>query len=162
MSIEAAGAYSPDIIYGQLTMPFANKPTSVNAHTSYDKTEEDENTTGVMPTKAISSGDLYNNKSRMLASVQEIRNTRGIDLNKNLLSKIEMPEWVEFPPESPVDLFRLSSFNKKSNIIYDAVQNGYSTDEAVAISKAHVAYATAARMPQNPVRALLNTDYIVE
>ena len=39
MSIDISGPYSPDTIYGQLTMPFAEKPVHINSHTPYDEDE---------------------------------------------------------------------------------------------------------------------------
>ena len=42
MSTEAIGAYSPDTVYGQLTSPFTPQKIKINAHTPYDKVDENE------------------------------------------------------------------------------------------------------------------------
>ena len=42
MSTESIAPYSPNTVYGQLTSPFTPKQITINAHTPYDKVDENE------------------------------------------------------------------------------------------------------------------------
>ena len=42
METNSIGAYSPDVVYGQLSAPFMPKTITVNAHTPLDKENAEE------------------------------------------------------------------------------------------------------------------------
>lgn len=153
MNIDTSGGYSPDKIYGQLTMPFLNKPVTINAHTPYDNANN--------TAQAVSKSNFYNNKSEMMVSIEKIRKSKGIELDESLKTDIGIKEPVEFPPESPVNSFNVSRYNDGKGVVYNALKNGYSASQSIVIGNAFKAYGKAATSNQNPVTSLLETGYKV-
>lgn len=138
MTIENVGAYSPDTVYGQLTMPFINKPVTINAHTPFDKEEENIQT-------SFSQADFQKNiHNAKWNSVEKIRNIEAYEVDENLKIDIGLVEMSEFPPESPVPGFQASTLLEGSGLVYEALRNGYPADKAIVFGKAQQAYAQVA------------------
>lgn len=152
MSIESVGAYSPDTIYGQLTMPFTNKPVHINAHTPLDK--EETNT-------VLTRNSFYNNQSEGKVSIEEIKDMKSLELNDNLKVDIGIKVAKEFPPEPKVGVFQQSAYTKGTGVVFDALKNGYTGSEAITIGNAYRAYKNAVTLGSNPVQTLLNTNFAV-
>ena len=127
MSIESVGAYSPDTIYGQLTMPFTNKPVHINAHTPLDK--EETNT-------VLTRNSFYNNQSEGKVSIEEIKDMKSLELNDNLKVDIGIKVAKEFPPEPKVGVFQQSAYTKGTGVVFDALKNGYTGSEAITMGNA--------------------------
>ena len=152
MSIESVGAYSPDTIYGQLTMPFKNKPVHINAHTPLDA--ESGNT-------VFTRKSFYNNQSEGKVSIEDIRNIKSLELDESLKVDIGIKVAKEFPPEPGVGVFQQSTYTKGNGVVFDALKNGYTGSEAITIGNAHKAYKNATSLGANPVQTLLNTNFAV-
>ena len=155
MSIDSIGVYSPDKIYGQLTMPFLNKPVTINSHTEYDEDSESD--------AVLSKESFYNNKSKMQVSIEEIRDMKGIQLDDKILTKVGPEVPTEFPPKfENIASFQLSSFNNGSGVVYEALQNGYTPNNAIVVGKAHQAYQNAAKHNfTDAIQNLVNLSYKV-
>ena len=153
MSIEINGAYSPDTIYGHLTMPFTNKPVHINAHTPLDEENTD---------MSITKGSFYNNLSEGMVSIEDIRDMKSLELDKSLKTDIGIVELKDFPPKPNVEVFQASAYTKQTGVVFDALKNGYTGSEAIKIGNAFSTYKNAAlSLGNNPVQTLLNTNFAV-
>ena len=152
MSIESLGAYSPNTIYGQLTMPFSNKPVTINSHTPYDEEDDDV---------VLTRNSFYNNNSKMQVSIEEIREMKGLELDDKIVTKVGT-EVKEFPPKNTIPSFQLSSYTSGSGVVFEALQNGYTGKTAIVVGKAFEAYQNAAKHNfSDVVKNLVNTNYQV-
>ncbi len=134
MNIDTTGAYSKDKIYGQLTMPFANKPVVINAHTPYDN--ENSNS-------AVSRADfLKNSQVQNRYTIKDILENNGIKLDDSLKTDIGIVEMKEFPPESGLATFNLTNLQNNSDVALNAIKNGYMPDRSIVVAKAYRAYNT--------------------
>ena len=152
MSIESVGAYSKDTIYGQLTMPFTNKPVHINAHTPLD--DEDGNV-------VLTKKSFYNNQSEGQVSIKDIRDMKSLELDESLKVDIGIKVAQDFPPKPNVEVFQQSAYTKGSGVVFSALKNGYTGSEAITIGNAYSAYRNAATLGNNPVQTLLNTNFAV-
>ncbi len=152
MSIESVGAYSKDTIYGQLTMPFTNKPVHINAHTPLD--EENGNT-------VLTKKSFYNNQSEGQVSIKEIRDMKSLELDDSLKVDIGIKQLQDFPPKPNVEVFQQTAYTKGTGVVFSALKNGYTGSEAITIGNAYNAYRNAASLGNNPVQTLLNTNFAV-
>ena len=156
MSIESVGAYSPDTIYGQLTMPFKNKPVHINAHTPLDA--ENGNT-------VLTRNSFYNNQSEGKVSIEDIRNIKSLELDDSLKVDIGIKVAKDFPPEPNVGVFQQSTYTKGNGVVFDALKNGY-TGSTNSINYMYTflnpcIYKSAVSLGVNPVQTLLNTNFAV-
>ena len=152
MSIEATGAYSPDTIYGQLTMPFLDKPVHINSHTP------DEEYGDVVLTK----NKFYNNMSDLAVNIEDIRNLTGLKLDDSLKVDIGIKVAEEFPPKPNVEVFQSSTYNDGSGVVFDALRNGYTAGSAIKINKAFNAYQNSMNfLNGNPIQSLSERTYQV-
>jgi len=151
MSIESVGAYSPDTIYGQLTMPFTNKPVHINAHTPDEEYGD-----------AVYTRDkFYNNLSDMQVSIEDIADIKSLELDDRLKIDIGIKEFQEFPPKPNVNVFQSSTYLEGQGVVYKALQNGYPADRAIVIGKASSVYKNAMNFGSKPVEALLDRKFQV-
>ena len=137
MSIESIGAYSPNTIYGELTRPFQGtneKPVVINSHTEFDKEEGDT---------VLTKNSFYNNQSKMQVSIEDIREMKGLELNEGIVTKVGPEALKEFPPKNELPSFQLSTFKNGSGVVFEALQNGYTANNAIVVGKAHEAYSKA-------------------
>lgn len=155
MEINTSGAYSPDIVYGQLTYPFKPAAITINAHTPYDKTENtDENT-------AVSLKDFRGNISSFKYEKDDNDDYQfGIDNGYKPTTVNSGSEAPEFPPKS-VKSFSASNYSNK-DIVQGAIKKGYSYDRAVVIAKAQKAYQTSAGITNDPISALNERTFAVK
>ena len=152
MSIDISGPYSPDTIYGQLTMPFVDKPVHINAHTPLD--EESGKT-------VLTKNSFYNNLSDSKVSIEEIRDMDALELDESLKTDIGIKVAAKFPPENALPAFQSSSYLEGSGVVYSALQNGYPADRAIVIGHAFHAYQNSIKADVNPVQNLLSRNYQV-
>lgn len=152
MSIESVGAYSPDTVYGQLTMPFTNKPVHINAHTP------DEEYGDTLYTR----NKFYNNLPDMMVSIEDIADIKSLELDDSLKVDIGIKVAKEFPPKPTVGVFQSSFYLEGSGVVNKALQNGYPADRAIVIGKANSSYRNAMNFGSKPVEALLSRDFQVK
>ena len=154
MSIENIGAYSPDIVYGQLTTPFLDKQFTLNAHTPYDKVDDAK--------KTFSQSDFSINMGT--TKWQVIEDIRDMKANpfKDQQSHATENETPEFPPKS-ISSFQVSTLNNDSELVYKALKGGYTAKQAIAVGKAHSAYFKIINQDKNlnPVDSLNGHSYQV-
>ena len=157
MSIESIGVYSPNTIYGQLTRPFQGefeKPVAINSHTPFDENGEDET--------VLTKDSFYNNLSSMRVAIDEIREMKGIELDESIKTKIGPEVKTDFLSQNVIPAFQLSTFNTGTGVVYEALQNGYTANQAIVIGKAHNAYQNAAtHNQQDIVQNLLSANFKV-
>ena len=136
-------------------MPFLNKPVTINSHTEYDEDVEDST--------VMSKESFYNNKSKMQVSIEEIREMKGIQLDDKIFTKVGPEVPTEFPPKyENIASFQLSNFQSGTGVVYEALQNGYTPNNAIVVGKAHQAYQNAAKHDfVNAIQNLVNTSYQV-
>lgn len=156
MSIESIGVYSPDTIYGQLTRPFQGKnekPVAINSHTEYDEIGENET--------VLTKNSFYNNKSKMQVSIEDIHEMKGLELD-DIVTKVGPEFKSDYLPENVIPAFQLSTYSTGTGVVYEALQNGYTANQAIVVGKAHNAYQNAAtRNNENAVSNLLGTSFKV-
>lgn len=152
MSIESVGAYSKDTIYGQLTMPFTDKPVHINAHTPLDEEAGDV---------VLTRNSFYNNRSEGQVSIKDIRDMKSLELDDSLVVDIGIKKYEGFPPKSDVETFQQSSYINGTGVVFSALKSGYTGSEAITIGNAYRAYKTAASLGNNPVQTLINTNFAV-
>ena len=134
MDSNTIGAYSPDIVYGQLTYPFTPKNVSINAHTPYDKEDESGE-------KAVSLKNFVHDAPKSkYASMSNDKYQFGLDTNYKP-SQLETPEEYEFPPKG-INNFSKSKLSSK-DIVKGAIDRGYSADQAITVVKARNAYTNS-------------------
>ena len=156
MSIESIGVYSPDTIYGQLTRPFqgkSEKPVAINSHTEYDEVGEKET--------VLTKNSFYNNQSKMQVSIEDIREIKGLELD-DIVTKVGPEFKTDYFSENLIPAFQLSTYSTGTGVVFEALQNGYTANQAIVVSKAHDAYQNAAtRNNENAVQNLLGTNFKV-
>lgn len=136
MSIEATSSISALQSREYLASPFTQKAVNINSKTPYDKVEEN------VENKAYSR-DYFNTKTqaKLQYSPSEI---------KQEVNEIK-PEIINFSKSS------LSS----QDMVNNALQKGYSTNQAVNIVHAQAAYSRSAFLTNNPVGVLNTCSYTV-
>ena len=134
MSIDTSsiGVYSPDTVYGQLTMPFFNKPVTINAHTEFDEEGEEQT--------VLTKDKFYNNKSKMQVSIEDIRDMKGLELDENIAIKVGPEYEANILANNAIPSFQLSNYTKGSGVVIDALQKQYTVDKAVLSGQAFNAY----------------------
>ena len=139
------GAYSPDIVYGQLTSPFQPPAVHINAHTPYDKDEDNS---------AVTLKDFRGNVSSFkYAKEDDEAYSFGIETNFKPNSVDFGQEKPEFPPKS-VKSFSASEVPSNKDIVQGAIKNGYSYDQALLVAKTQKAYSTSVGITNDPIGAL--------
>ena len=149
MSIEALAPYSPTTVYGQLTSPFTPKTITINSHTPYDKSEKTDSdvyNSGYFDGKPQVK-NVYNN-----ISVQSEYDSDFVKFSENLSSD-NIP--------TNVQNFSSSELSSK-DIVKNSLNKGYSTQEALVIQRANVAYQKSAFLTNNPVGVLSTFTYSVK
>ncbi len=153
---ESIGPYSPTTIYGQLTSPFTPKLVSINSHTPFDKTNEEES--------KVFSRDYFEGRpvARMKYSLPE---TAPAEITKyqpeqqnsnNTNNDTKQSE----KPQTELTAFSMSA-TSSSDIVKSSLKQGYSTEQAVVISKAQSAYQRSATLTKDPVGVLGSCNYMV-
>lgn len=132
MDMDISGAYSPNTIYGQLTMPFLNKPVHINSHTPYDKTDTNAS--------ALSKSDFYKTTPQARVSVEDIHNTKGIALDDELVNDLFKDDKANLLSNN-INNFQSSVYKSNKDVVHTALQNGYSAEQAVNAAKAFKAYS---------------------
>ncbi len=164
MTVEAIGAYSRDVVYGQLTYPFTPKQIKVNAHTQYDKVNEtDSSVSNSAIVRKAAEGTGVTTKIQTQKDFDEIKN---LNSSKYLTAKTnsekeEKEEKPEFPPKSLVGTFAASSLSSY-DIVSNSLKKGYSVKEALVISRANDAYKNSAVGTKNAVKSLSTRTYSVK
>ena len=107
MSTEAIGTYSPDTVYGQLTSPFTPQKIKINAHTPYDKVDENES--------KVFSREYFKGKpqAKMIYELpeNENKNTKSSkDIVQNSLKR-------GYTPEQAVAVTKAQDAYKKSAVL---------------------------------------------
>jgi len=152
MNIDASGVYSPTKVYGQLTMPFINKPVHINSHTPLDEDAGDV---------VFNRGSFYNNLSSSIVSIEDIRDIASLELDESLKTDIGIVEPQDFPPKPNVEVFQSSVYTEGSGVVVNALQNGYGASKAITIGNAYKSYRNAIKLGNNPVQTLINTNFAV-
>ena len=136
MSTEAIGAYSPDTVYGQLTSPFTPQKIKINAHTPYDKVDENES-------KAFSR-EYFKGKpqAKMIYELPENENKNKEENSVEVTS------------------FQASTTSSK-DIVQNSLKHGYTPEQAVAVTKAQDAYKKSAILTTDPTGVLSTCAYKV-
>ena len=155
MSIETVGAYSPDTVYGQLTMPFKHKPVHINSHTPYDEDAEQ--------TEFTQADFQKNLQSRMRIESKAIRDVASMDMVDSLTVDIGLAPMSEFPPKpTTVGTFQASNLLDGKGVVYNALQNGYAADRAIVTGNAYKAYSKASISPnKNFVGTIVDTKRLL-
>ena len=164
MTVEATGAYSRDVVYGQLTYPFTPKQTKINAHTPYDKESVSNDT--ATNSAAMRTAIEGNNITSKLQTQKDFDNIKKLNPSQFLVTKTnedkdENEEKKEFPPKSLVGTFTASSLSSY-DIVSNSLKKGYSAKEAIIISKAHDAYKNSAIGTKNAVKSLSTRSYRIK
>ena len=154
MNTESIGPYSPTTIYGQLTSPFTPKLVTINAHTPYDKVDEEEQS-------QVFSRDFFEgrpqakmiyelpDKEYLAMGISEYRSNSGSDSDEDTSSKpIELSSFV-------------ASQASSKDIVQNSLKRGYSTEEAIAMKEAQNAYKNSATLTKDPIGALSTRSYRV-
>ena len=150
MDLQAVGAYSPDVVYGQLSSPFEPKQFHINAHTPYDKVDETEN-------KAVSRESfLQYNKTKMKVKIGDDNDRYGL---KYPPEKKEDSE--ETTTKNDINYFSYSTTKKSKDIVSKSLKNGYSVEQAITMAKAEKAYKNGVMQTNNAVKSLSQCSYKV-
>ena len=151
MSTEAIGAYSPDTVYGQLTSPFTPQKIKINAHTPYDKVDEDES--------KVYSRTHFKGKpqAKMIYELPESDNK--FDASK-YAQKTDSESDTKNTAQIEVSAFQASKTSSK-DLVQNSLKRGYSTTEAVAVTKAQNAYRNSAILTDDPTGVLSTCSYRV-
>ncbi len=148
MSTEAIGAYSPDTVYGQLTSPFTPQKIKINAHTPYDKVDENES--------KVFSRDYFKGKpqAKMIYELPE-------NENKDFPPKFDNGDDKDKEENSiEVASFQASVASSK-DIVQNSLKHGYTAEQAVAVTKAQDAYKKSAILTTDPTGVLSTCAYKV-
>ena len=152
MSIEVNGAYSPNTVYGQLTMPFLEKPVHINSHTPDEEYGDD----------VLTKSKFYNNMSDMAVNIEDIQNINGLKLDDKLKVDIGIKVAEEFPPKPNVEVFQSSTYNDGTGVVFDALKNGYTAGNAIKVARAFNSYQNSMNfLNGNPIDALSERTYEV-
>lgn len=150
MSTEAIGAYSPDTVYGQLTSPFTPQKIKINAHTPYDKVDENES--------KVFSREYFKGKpqAKMIYELPENENK-----NKDFPPKFDNKDDKNKEENSvEVTSFQASTTSSK-DIVQNSLKHGYTPEQAVAVTKAQDAYKKSAILTTDPTGVLSTCAYKV-
>lgn len=141
MSIETVGAYSPDTVYGQLTMPFKEKPVHINSHTPYDKDVEEQTN--------FTQADFQKNiQARVRIESKSIRDVASMEMVDSLTIDIGLAKMQDFPPKpTSIGTFQASNLLDGTGVVYNALQNGYTADRAIVTGNAYKSYSKASISP---------------
>ena len=152
-----SGAYSRDIVYGQLSYPFVPQNIKVNSYTPENPAVKAETS---------QTGEIYDFLDKKLTketfSLEKAKETYnfGIKQDDVFANPLENDaETFEFPPES-ISSFSFSSLSSK-DIVAGALKSGYSTEQAITIDKARKAYENSITMSKHPTRVLSTHSYTV-
>ena len=156
MSIDAvSGAYSRDVVYGQLTSPFVPKQLNVkiNAHTPYDKQQNDNG--------AVSLSNFVGDRlsTTLMDFYSDKEDDYSFGIQSNLLNN-DFIKTTEYPPKSTVSGFSASSLSSK-DIVSGALKSGYSAQQAMVISRAQNAYKNSVGITNNPIKSFSTRSYRV-
>ena len=150
MSIENLAPYSPSTIYGQLTSPFTPKQITINAHTPYDKVEE-QDAPEVFSRASFQARPqariVYDEMSEIKPNYEEQNST---DEKNTAATRAE----DELSP------FSVSSFSDNT-ILKGALSQGYSVRESVVIQNAYDAYQRSALITKDAAGVLNTCSYRV-
>ena len=155
MSIETVGAYSPDIVYGHLTMPFAEKPVHINSHTPYDADAEEQT--------SFTQADFQKNiQSRVRVESKAIRDVASMEMVDDLTIDIGLAPMNEFPPTPKnIGTFQASNILDGTGVVYTALRNGYTPDKAIVTGNAYKSYSQASIQPnKNFIGTIVDTKYM--
>lgn len=151
MNTEAIAPYSPNTVYGQLTSPFTPKQVKINAHTPYDKVDENES-------KAFSRESFKAKpQAKMIYELPENDDKKDSDYPPKFSNSEEKDT-----KDKTVDVstFQASTISSK-DIVSNSLKHGYTTDQAIAVTKAQKAYKNSAIMTKNPTEVLSKHSYKV-
>lgn len=156
MNTEAVGAYSPTTIYGQLTSPFVPKSITINAHTSFDNMDDAE---GVTFSKEDFQGKP---QAWMKISIDTDLEEFGLSDNYKTVANSDNQN---NSGQVVVSSNKVSGFSKSNlsskDIVNSSLKKGYSTSEAIVISKAQQAYSRGIMTTSNATEALSSCEYKV-
>ncbi len=162
MSTDAIGPYSPTTIYGQLTSPFTPKNVTINAHTPFDKAEEEQ-------VKAFSR-DYFEGKplAKMKYELPEvgdisIKYSPSNSVNSDDTtgkSSVGASDSKDESTTPSVTAFSASQASSK-DIVQSSLKRGYSPEEAVALKNLMASYERAAILTDNPTGVLSTCSYRV-
>lgn len=152
---ESIGPYSPTTIYGQLTSPFTPKLVSINSHTPFDKTNDEES--------KVFSRDYFEGRpvARMKYSLPE---TAPVEIQKyepeqQNNSNTDTQKTDTSPKE--LSAFSMSATSSSSDIVKSSLKQGYTTEQAIVISNAQSAYQRGAVLTKDPIGVLGTCNYVV-
>ena len=155
MEPEAIAPYSPTTIYGQLTSPFTPKQITINAHTPYDKIDEEEQS-------RVFSREYFQGKpqAKMVYELPEKDDfVYGLKY-ENQTQKNDSSETEK--DNKPIELAAFSASRASSkDIVHNSLKYGYSPSEAIAIRDAQNAYKNSAVLTDDPVGALTTRSFRV-
>ena len=150
MEPEAIAPYSPTTIYGQLTSPFTPKAVTINAHTPFDKVDEEEQ-------PQVFSREYFQGRPQTRIVYELPQTEINIDFSRYVPSSEETKR--EYTPQE-VAAFSASSISS-SDIVQQSLQRGYSPEQAVAVRNAQEAYKKSAILTDNPAQVLSTCSYRV-
>ena len=156
---ESIGAYSPTTVYGQLTSPFSLKIVSINSHTPFDKVNQDES--------KVFSRDYFEGKpiAKMKYSLPETptKEINTYQQEKNINTDSSNKEQKKDTENTPIEVagFSMSLASSSSDIVQSSLKQGYSTEQAVVISKAQSSYERSAILTKDPTGVLSTCNYVV-
>ena len=162
MEPEAIAPYSPTTIYGQLTSPFTPKQITINAHTPYDKIDEEEQS-------RVFSREYFQGRPQARL-VYELPDDNvpsfGVKYeyqteNKNNTYSAGSEEAGKQPAVKPELTSFAASQVSSGDIVYSSLKQGYTPAEAIAIRDAQNAYKNSAVLTDDPVGALSSRSYRV-
>ena len=154
MEMESIRAYSPDIVYGQLTSPFTPKQITINAHTPYGKVSEEES--------QVFSREHFaaRPQARMLYELPDYD-----DYFYGIKYENKQAAAEKFEEEKDVSMPEVAGFSASSasskDIVQNSLKNGYSPAEAIAIRDARNAYKNSATLTKDPISALSSRSFRV-
>ena len=154
MEVNTTGAYSPDIVYGQLTSPFRPVNVKINAHTPYDKESETENAAVSMKNfigKPVTFKYAQGNEDEYQFGIDSGYKPSSVDTG------VEVPE---FPPKN-VKSFSASAVSSNKDIVKGALKSGYTYDQALVMTKAQKAYSSSVGITKDPISALSSREFHV-
>lgn len=143
MSAENLTPYSKTTVYGELTSPFTPKQITINAHTPFDKVEENES-------KAYSRVD-FSGKPQTKIIYSKLANNYEIEIEK---------EDNEIFKQNELSNFSISEFTD-DNILKGVLSSDYSPEEAAIIKKAEEAYKKSITMTKKAPENLSKCSYRV-
>ena len=155
MSTEPIGPYSPTTIYGQLTSPFTPKQVTINAHTPYDKVNENTQT-------GVYSRDYFQPREQAHLVYEMPESNLGLKKGININTQKTEDKSDENTTQKPAGVSSFSASTISSdNIVHNSLKHGYSTEQAIVIKNAQDAYKRGAVLTENPIESLTTCSYRV-